>query len=653
MAPATSHASASSRTSSPRCSGSATEEFGRYLFYRYRYDVFPTIHEVDTFPPCLQVEPTSICNYRCVFCYQTDPALTSPRNGQMGMMSVETFRDIVDQAAGRCEALTLASRGEPLMARDIDAMIAYAAGKFLAFKINTNAWFLDERRAHAILQADPGTLVFSADAAAEPLYSTLRVNGRLDRVLENIRRFHHIRERHYPQARVITRVAGVRYGAGQNLAEMESLWGDLVDQVAFVDYNPWENTYERAVNDVAAPCSDLWRRMFVWFDGRVNPCDVDYRSTLAVGCAARPDAHRPVDRRTVHGLSRRASRDAPRHHVSMQPLHARVRIARLMICALLLGREQSTGFPGKNLLPVLGRPLMLYPLLAARAAPAIERVYVSTDSPDIKVLALQHGARVIDRPPHLATKEALGEDAFAHGYTVIRDELARTDASLELLVLLLCNAATVSSTLLESGIAALRQDAEADSAVHRVRVQHVEPASRAPPRRARIPAAVRSVRDVRRSSDAQLRPRFAGRRVLRRHGRVDRPPALSGAPARGAAAATMDGAAHRSDQAVGRARRRTTPGRFRWLSIGSAPTGSARPRRRTRMASDWFGCRSGRPPRARDRRKRPESARPRRPSSAPAAPAWRFTTRIALRRHAVSAKRLCRRAASLRRSAPI
>jgi radical SAM protein with 4Fe4S-binding SPASM domain len=66
---------------------------------------------------------------------------------------------------------------------------------------------------------------------------------------------------------------------------MERFWGDLVDQVAFVKYNPWENTYQRSLNDIAAPCSDLWRRMFVWWDGTVNPCDVDYLSTLAVGDA--------------------------------------------------------------------------------------------------------------------------------------------------------------------------------------------------------------------------------------------------------------------------------------------------------------------------------------------------------------------------------
>jgi len=136
-----------------------------------------------------------------------------------------------------------------------------------------------------------------------------------------------------------------------------------------------------------------------------------------------------------------------------------------MICALLLGREGSSGFPGKNFYPVLGRPLMVYPLLAARHARSIDRVYVSTDSPRIKAIGVQHGARIIDRPPHLATKTALGEDAYAHGYQVIRDELARDKQTVELMVLLFCNAATINADLLEQGIAALRADPHADSAV--------------------------------------------------------------------------------------------------------------------------------------------------------------------------------------------
>lgn len=261
------------------------EHLSRYLFYRYRYDIFPPTQQLDDFPPCLQIEPASTCNYRCVFCYQTDKELTNPENGHMGLMSMDLFKHVVDQAEGTCEAVTLASRGEPLIHRHIEDMLSYASGKFLALKINTNAWFLDEHKCHSILQAGVNTLVFSADAASEPLYSQLRVRGKLDRVVSNIRQFQDIRARHYSDSGTITRVSGVRVGDEQNLDDMDLFWGDLVDQVAFVKYNPWENTYQRPVNDISDPCSDLWRRMFVWWDGTVNPCDVDYLSTLAVGDA--------------------------------------------------------------------------------------------------------------------------------------------------------------------------------------------------------------------------------------------------------------------------------------------------------------------------------------------------------------------------------
>jgi radical SAM protein with 4Fe4S-binding SPASM domain len=64
---------------------------------------------------------------------------------------------------------------------------------------------------------------------------------------------------------------------------MEKFWGNFVDQVAFVDYCPWENVYKTKLSNIKTPCSDLWRRMFVWWDGKVNPCDVDYKSELLSG----------------------------------------------------------------------------------------------------------------------------------------------------------------------------------------------------------------------------------------------------------------------------------------------------------------------------------------------------------------------------------
>jgi len=133
-----------------------------------------------------------------------------------------------------------------------------------------------------------------------------------------------------------------------------------------------------------------------------------------------------------------------------------------MIAALLLGREGSIGFPGKNTYPVMGRKLMEYPLLAARGAKSVDEIYVSTDSETIKEIARRHGAVIIDRPAYLCTKEALGEDAYVHGYRYIKKELKQ---DIELIVLLFCNSATVTGALIDEGISVLRKDSELDSAV--------------------------------------------------------------------------------------------------------------------------------------------------------------------------------------------
>jgi len=136
-----------------------------------------------------------------------------------------------------------------------------------------------------------------------------------------------------------------------------------------------------------------------------------------------------------------------------------------VIAALLLGRGGSHGLPGKNTRRVLGRPMMAWPLVAARNSREVERVYVSTDDAEIARIGREYGADVIERPPELATPEALGEDAYRHGFEVIRDQLAADGEDLEMLALLFANAPTVSGDLIDRGVEILRADESFDSAV--------------------------------------------------------------------------------------------------------------------------------------------------------------------------------------------
>lgn len=70
--------------------------------------------------------------------------------------------------------------------------------------------------------------------------------------------------------------------------------------------------------------------------------------------------------------------------------------------ALIPARGGSRRLPRKNILPVLGRPMLHYPVEAALASGCFDRVIVSTEDEEIRNIALGAGAQVMHRPDHLS-----------------------------------------------------------------------------------------------------------------------------------------------------------------------------------------------------------------------------------------------------------
>jgi CMP-N-acetylneuraminic acid synthetase len=77
-------------------------------------------------------------------------------------------------------------------------------------------------------------------------------------------------------------------------------------------------------------------------------------------------------------------------------------------------RGGSKGVPRKNIRPLAGRPLLVHSIEAARAAPSLTRVVVSSDDPDILAVAAAYGASALTRPPELATDAATTDSVLVH-----------------------------------------------------------------------------------------------------------------------------------------------------------------------------------------------------------------------------------------------
>jgi len=82
--------------------------------------------------------------------------------------------------------------------------------------------------------------------------------------------------------------------------------------------------------------------------------------------------------------------------------------------AIVPARGGSKAIPKKNIMPFCGHPLIAWTIAAARGCPAIDRVYVSTDCPEITEVSRRYGAEVIRRPDDLSGDRATSESALIH-----------------------------------------------------------------------------------------------------------------------------------------------------------------------------------------------------------------------------------------------
>ena len=90
-----------------------------------------------------------------------------------------------------------------------------------------------------------------------------------------------------------------------------------------------------------------------------------------------------------------------------------------MNAAIVTARK---GPKDKNLWEVDGKPLVEYPIRAAWLSTHIQEVYVTTDSPGVKNVALEAGCQIIDRPIHLSGSFTNHGDVIKHAVEQIPEE---------------------------------------------------------------------------------------------------------------------------------------------------------------------------------------------------------------------------------------
>ena len=162
-------------------------------------------------PVCLYLETTNRCNLLCTTCPRTYEELEPPAD-----LSWELFTRIVDQVPDLSRAV-LHGVGEPMLVKNLAAMVSYLKERGVYVLFNTNGTVLNARNGRALIDAGLDELRVSLDAATRESFRVVRGSDYFNRILRNVRSFRDLQER---EGHARPRVSAWLTGLKETIAEL-------------------------------------------------------------------------------------------------------------------------------------------------------------------------------------------------------------------------------------------------------------------------------------------------------------------------------------------------------------------------------------------------------------------------------------------------
>lgn len=138
---------------------------------------------IDLFPPFLEIEPTTICNFKCICCehsYWCEP----PKN-----MSFREFKKIFD-SFGKPKWLGLTGIGSSYLNPDYHKMMRYAKSKGTIVEVFDHfAHFKNDNQIKELIEIGPDFQFISTYGASKKSFEKVCRGSDYDVVVKNIKRF--------------------------------------------------------------------------------------------------------------------------------------------------------------------------------------------------------------------------------------------------------------------------------------------------------------------------------------------------------------------------------------------------------------------------------------------------------------------------------
>ncbi len=236
-------------------------------------------------------EVTNRCNLACVMCGR------SLVSRALGLMARETFETVLAQIPDdSLHAIALHAVGEPLLHPDLDLFARLARPKATDLFLSTNGLLFrgDTGLMRRLLAAGLTHVHFSTEGYDAATYEAVRIGGRFEEFLDNLRLFRRVRDASGSSATIHLQYTLFRPHSPEEIRRVKEVFRPHVDAIEFkplnnqssasIAYRPTESVAGvRCYADRPLPCLALWCGLTVLWDGRLSLCPRDHAARLVVG----------------------------------------------------------------------------------------------------------------------------------------------------------------------------------------------------------------------------------------------------------------------------------------------------------------------------------------------------------------------------------
>ena len=250
-------------------------------------------------PFTLYVEPTNICNFKCVYCPESFDDFEE-KTGGLARMDIAAFTTVAAQIRelGGVKSLNLYMMGEPLVNKALPDFVRIATGPGVADRVSitTNGSLLTEDAGRKLIDADLDYLrvsIYGGNAEAYARKTQSKVP--LSRVRANVARFRALRDELNGRAFIYVKM--IDSGDAAENAEFIEAFKDIADEVVIEPVMNWNDPEEGNLARVDRDSmlnSDYFRNrkticpfpfysLVIHSDLRVSVCCVDWAKEAVVG----------------------------------------------------------------------------------------------------------------------------------------------------------------------------------------------------------------------------------------------------------------------------------------------------------------------------------------------------------------------------------